>query len=283
MKKIILLIILIIAINAFASFEDFEPSPKARAMGGTAYANGNDVYSVFYNPAGLAKAENGFAIGYVDRYGLGFSKINTVAMSIELPRKFGTIGVGMLSHDVTYMDVNLTSEKTYAISHGFMLMEDIHSSLSVGYTANIYHLSISTFGNEISYGFNLGAQAVLHQRTKVGFAITNINNPNVGIDNNNDLPQKLAVGISYEPYDKVITNLELKQTFGENIVETGTEIHAGTELKIIDALTLRFGLINLPVSYSMGASFHLFNMELDYGFSTHILGGTHHFGLGYRY
>ncbi|MFO7896031.1 MAG: hypothetical protein R6U84_03785 [Candidatus Cloacimonadales bacterium] len=284
MKNILLIILVLFAVNAFASFDDLEPSPRARAMGGTHYANGNDVYSTLYNPAGLAGSQQGFAISYVDRYGLGFSEVTTVAMSMKLPRKYGTLGFSMLAHNVEYNNVNLTSETTYAVAHGFTLMEDLHSSLKFGYTANIYYLSFSGMGDEVSYGLNLGAQATLHQRTKIGFAITNINNPNVGKDNTHDLPQKLAVGFSYEPYDKVITSLEMKQTLGEDTLETGTEIHAGTEFQILEPLALRFGLSNLPVTYSMGASFNLFNMVLDYAFSTHAtLGSTHQFGLGYSY
>ena len=284
MKKLLSIILILFAVNAFASFDDYEPSPRARAMGGTNYSNGNDVYSSLYNPAGLAKSEQGFAISYVDRYGLGFSKVNTIAMSLNLPKKWGTLGVSMLSHDVEYNDVSLTSETTYAIAHGFTLMEDLHSVLNFGYSANIYHLSFSGFGEEATFGLNLGAQATLHERTKIGFAITNINSPNVGKDNTHDLPQKLAVGISYEPYNQVVTSLEAKQTFGENILENGTEIHAGTEFRLIEPLTLRFGVRNLPVSYSMGASFDLFNMTVDYGYNTHAtLGGTHHFGMGYSY
>jgi hypothetical protein len=284
MKNILLIIIILFAVNAFASFEHFEPSPRARAMGGTFYANGNDAYSTLYNPAGLAQSEQGFAISYVDRYGYGFSEITTVAMNMNLPRKFGSVGFSMLSHNVEYNNVNLTSETTYALAHGFTLMEDLHSSLRFGYTANIYYLSFSGMGDEVTYGLNLGAQATLHQRTKIGFAITNINNPNVGKDNNHDLPQKLSVGMSYEPYEKVLTSLEFKQTLGDDTLESGTEIHAGTEFQILKPLALRFGISNLPVSYSMGASFTLFNMVIDYAFSTHAtLASTHHFGLGYRY
>lgn len=284
MKKILPIILILFAVNAFASFDDYEPSPRARAMGGTGYSNGNDVYSILYNPAGLAKSKQAFAIGYADRYGLGFSKINTIAMSMNLPKKIGTIGISMFSHNVEYQDENLTSETTYTLAHGFTLMEDLQSSLSFGYTANLYNLSFSGMGDENAFGLNLGAQAVLHQRTKIGFAITNINNPNMGKDSTHDLPQKLAVGVSYEPYNMVITSLEAKQTLGEDTLESGTELHAGAEFKLVDSLTLRFGVRNLPVSYSMGATFEIYNMTIDYGFNTHTtLGGTHHFGVGYSY
>ena len=267
-----------LAVNLAAIFDDYEPSPRARAMGGAYYSISDDANAIFYNPAGLHSAGNSIIIGYSKLFDNDFQVLNTVAFSMQLPRKFGTLGIGMQSLDVDFQDVNLMSEKIYALSHSFNILADIHSNFDIGYTINMYHLSIEGFGEQPAFGINLGALATVHQRTQIGFAITNLNNPSVGEDNAHDLPQKMAMGISYHPYTDVITSLELKKTLNGK-----TEIHAGTEVKVTEMLYLRCGVRSEPTSYSMGVRFDMYNIIIDYGFNTHTIDATHHFSIGYKF
>jgi len=279
MKKIIIITLLIASTGLFAIFNDYEPSPRARALSGAFYSTSDDAYAVFYNPAGLIRAGRNLRIAYTHRYGEDFSVLSSAAASWDLPGKFGVIGLGIMSHDVEYMDVNLMSEKVYALSHSLTLMKDIHSSIDLGYSLNMYHLSISGFGEQPSFGINLGAIATLHQRTRIGFTVSNLNNPKVGADNRHDLPQKMSIGIAYEPYENITTIFELRKS-----VDDETEIHSGAEVKVFEMLTLRFGVRNNPASFSAGAGFSKYNIIVDYGFNTHsTLNGTHHIGLGYKF
>ena len=279
MRKIIIaLCLVLLAVNLAAIFDDYEPSPRARAMGGAFYSVSDDANAIFYNPAGLNSTENNIIIGYSKVIDNDFQVLNTVALSFQLPRKFGTLGIGLQSMDVDYHDVNLMSEKVYALSHSFNILNDIHSNFDIGYTLNMYHLSFEEFGEQPAFGINLGALATVHQRTQIGFTITNLNNPSVGENNEHDLPQKMAMGISYHPYTDVITSLELKKTLNGK-----TEIHAGTEVKVTEMLYLRCGVRSEPTSYSMGARFDMYNIIIDYGFNTHTIDATHHFSIGYKF
>ena len=279
MRKIIIALCLVLLTASLAAiFDDYEPSPRARAMGGAYYSISDDANAIFYNPAGLHSAGNSIIVGYSKLFDNDFQVLNTVAFSMQLPRKFGTLGIGMQSLDVDFQDVNLMSEKIYALSHSFNILNDIHSNFDIGYTLNMYHLSIDGFGEQPAFGINLGALATVHQRTQIGFAITNLNNPSVGEDNAHDLPQKMAMGISYHPYTDVITSLELKKTLNAK-----TEIHAGTEVKVVEMLYLRCGVRSEPTSYSMGARFDMYNIIVDYGFNTHTIDATHHFSIGYKF
>jgi len=278
MRLLKIIILLIITSSLFGIFDDYEPSPRARAMGGAFYSTSNDANGVFYNPAGLSLAGNDLKISNTKRFGDDFQILTNVAISMELPKKFGVLGIGLQAFDVEYLGVTLMSEKVYALSHSFTLMKDIHSEIHFGYVANMYHLSIDTFGNQPAFGVDIGALAILHQRTQLGFTVSNLNNPKVGIDNTHELPQKIAVGISYLPYHNLITTLELKKTFAGV-----TEIHAGSELALAEMFKLRFGVRSNPASYSAGFNFNIYGIMIDYGFNTHILGNTHHFGLGYKF
>ncbi len=280
MKKIIIIaVIFVISISLFASFNDYEPSVKARAMGGAYTTLSEESDGIFYNPAGMNLMGNTIELSSVQLFGNSFSKLSVASFSANLPKRFGTIGFGLQSFDVTYLDVNLTSEKKYSIGHSICLMNDIHSKLYLGYALNFYHLSMDTFGSDNSFGLNVGALAILHQRTRLAFSISNINNPKLGKDNDEDIPQKFAIGVSYIPYEGVITAIDLKKGFGEP-----TEIHAGTEVKLHKSFYLRAGIRNEPVSFSMGFRFTLYHINIDYAYNSHTeLGGSHHFGIGYHF
>lgn len=282
MKKIygILVLTFILSISLNAVFNDYEPSPRARAMGGAYTAISDDAGAVFYNPAGLIFAGNSAKINYTNRFGLDFTVLTTVAASYKLPGSWGTLGLGMMSHAVEYLDVDLMSEQTYSLSHAFQLMKDIHSQLYIGYSLSMFQLKIDGFGDQPAFGFNLGAMAVLHERTRLGFTVSNINNPKVGENDTHDLPQRLAIAVAYKPYDGVTTSLEMKKS----VEDDKAEIHTGLEIKVFEMLDLRFGARSYPASYSAGFGLELYNVQLDYGFNTHVtLDGTHHFGLGYKF
>lgn len=280
MKIRIILLVSITIFSSFltASFDDYEPSPRARALGGAFYSTSDDANAVFYNPAGLSASQNNLQIGYTKLFGCDFAEVSSVAFSMKLPRYFGTLGIGLLSLDAEYMGINLTSEKTYNLSHSFNLLKDIHSQLDFGYALNFYHLAINGFGDQTAMGVNVGALATLHMRTRIGFTFYNVNNPKMGKDNSQDLPQRLAMGISYQPYQEATTSLELKKSLNGD-----TEIHAGAEINVTKMLVLRMGTRTNPNSYSAGARFDLFNVMIDYAVNTHTIGLTHHFGLGYKF
>lgn len=280
MKRFIIIITaLFVGSMLFASFDDLDVSPRARSMGGAFYSHSDDAYAIFYNPAGLRLAQNNLKASYSRLFNNDFQVLNTIGMSMELPRKWGTVGIGLQSFDVEYMNVSLTSEKTYSLSHAFTILEDIHTSLFFGYSANLYHLSFEGMGNQTAMGMNLGALAILHGRTYAGFTVKNINNPTMGEENSHELPQMLACGIAYIPYPGVTTALELRKPFADE-----TQYHAGVEAQVVEMMTVRIGARNRPASITMGASFSLYNATVDYGFSSHaVLGGTHHIGLGYGF
>ncbi len=284
MKKTITLILIIAVTSIFALFDDYEPSPVARALGGTYHSYGGNSDAVFYNPAGLSFAGNQLRTSYTEIFQNDFQKLMTMSLSTKLPKKFGTIAFGYEAMKVEYLDVDMLTETVYTFGHSFTLMKDVHSEIHLGYNIDMYHASIDGFGNQTSLGLDFGAVAVLHTRTYVGFSISNINNPKVGVNDDYDLPQKMTIGISYLPYDGVVTSLELKKGMNGISDETKkTEIHAGCEATLFEVMTLRMGLRNNPASFSAGLGLNIKNILVDYAFNTHTLDATHHFGLGYKF
>ena len=281
MKNIITILIVcwVFSTTLNAVFDDYEPSVRARGMGGAFYSLSDDASGIFYNPAGLIRSQEHVTISYTRIFGNDFQVLKTAAFTMPLPARAGSIGLGLQALDVDYLDVNLMSEKVYSIAHSFTLMSDVHSSFHVGYSGNVYHLTMDRFGNETAFGLNLGALVILHHRTRLGFAVDNINNPKIGENNKHEIPQRLAMGLTYNPYPGVSTSFELKKPFAQ-----ATQIHTGAEVEVHKLLTLRVGLRNHPASFSCGATIKYQDINIDYGLNTHsVLKNTHHFGIGYGF
>jgi len=271
-------------VMCFGVFDDYEPSARTRALGGISSTISTDANASFYNPAGLTLGKNEVIIGYTSLYSHGvtdFNKLMNAAFSLKLPGKFGFLGLGIQSFSVQYQDVDLVSEKTYALSHSFNLIKDVHSSINMGYTLNMYHLSYdddSDLGEEATFGITAGSDITFHERTKIGFYFTNINSPDLGREDQHELPRKMVIGLSYLPYNDVITMFDIEKKVNEQ-----TELHSGIEVTLLELLKLRTGLRSNPVSFSGGLGIDHFNITVDYGFNTHSeLGLTHQVNIGYH-
>jgi len=280
MKKIILITVLIIQTALLlAVFDDYMPSARARAMGGAYTGVVDDVSAVFFNPAGLAEVNNGVQVGFAQLNGQKFADYRTVAAGFKLPKKFGTIGLGARIFGVSYEDMDLMAEQTFSLAHGFVLQQDIHSTISLGYTANYYRLSFEDEDPDDAIGFDLGATAILHGRTRLGFSVTNLGQAVMGDTNQNTLPSKLALGIAYQPYDKVTTSIEIKKDFAQE-----TEFMGGVEAQLLEPLSTRFGVHQNPATWNAGVGIDVKGIEIDLSYTTHaVLPGTLYGNLGYKF
>jgi long-subunit fatty acid transport protein len=290
MRKILITIFLfLLSTLAFADistniFSDYEPSARARGMGNAAIATGIDPSIIFYNPAGLDIAKAGVNASYAKLFGQEFEVLKTAAFSYHLP-KYGTIGIGMQALDVEYQDVSLQSEATFSLAHSFLLIGDVHSQWYLGYGLTLNYLSFGEsvggvdMGEESVFGLDIGALTILYDRIKVAFAVKNINNPSVGDDRTYDLSRFFTIGVAYQPYDQVITELNLKQKFSEE-----TKVSFGVEYELIDNFWLRTGASTYPNSISFGLGLLVKGIRFDYGVKTHaVLDLTHHISLGYEF
>ena len=280
MKKLLFICLLLIqSVFLLAVFDDYQPSAIARGMGGAYTSVAKDVNAIFYNPAGLTNTSFSAKLGFSQLYNQDFSELKTVAVGYNLPKNLGTIALGTRVMDVDFEDVNLMSEQIYSLAHGFYLLQDIHSQISFGYTGNFYRLSMDGEDDDTALGIDLGALAVLHNRTNLAFAVTNINKAKMGDENQIDLPSKMALGISYIPYDKVTTSIEVKKDFAKE-----TEFMGGVEAHLLEPLAIRFGVHQNPATYSAGLSIYIQDLEMDYSFTYHsVLPATHYFSLGYNF
>lgn len=284
---------LALAGEARGAFEDVEVSPRTRSLGSSASAQRLDEYAVFHNPATLAWAAGpGGAASYLRPFGYDFSSQSAVAGSFALPKRAGGVAVGIRHFGVEYQGQSLTRENTFSVGHGFHLLRDEQSELAVGWALNLYSLSygLSTEidqssgpvrvdpGSATTLGVNIGATAVVRDRTRIGFYAVNVNNPRIGNLDHEDLPCRVSVGVSYQPYAGVETLLDISNELGAPIQYRG-----GAEFEVGNHLQLRIGIRTEPSIFTAGFGIHRAGLILDYGLSTGggVLGETHHVGIGY--
>jgi len=279
--------------DAHGAFEDIEVSPRVRALGSSWAALRADDYAVFHNPAALAWAGRpAGAASYLRPFGYDFSSQSTFAGSITLPRGAGGLGFGVRHFGVNYLGQSLTSETTVSLAQGFHLLRDQQSELAVGWALSMYALDygLSTEvdvgsgvtridpGSATSVGVNVGAVATVRDRTRVGFHVLNLNNPNIGKRDKEELHRRVSVGVSYAPYPGVETVLDIANELGQQMQYRG-----GAEFQVTDFLWLRTGIHTEPSIFTAGFGLRRAGMSIEYSFSTGggVLGDTHHIGIGY--
>jgi len=271
------------ALPAQAAFENVMVSPRARAMGDASVAVPDAPFASYLNPAGLAAIPAAGAVGlsYVQPYGLDFNRLYYLGAAWRLPGRAGALGFGFRQFKVEYEDVALQKESTFTLSHGLYLYQDLHSSVAVGYGLNLYRLefgeTVSGFdpGHADALGLDLALVAVLHDRTRFGVLVHNLNSPKIGEDEE-QVPERLQAGVAYEPYAGVVTTFEVETMQGEPV-----QWHGGLELEMVPGFQLRAGIISEPSKLTAGFGYTFHGWALNYGFSTGggVLDSTHQFGL----
>ncbi|MBU8871202.1 MAG: hypothetical protein KOO60_10110 [Gemmatimonadales bacterium] len=288
-KLTILLVLAALGLSAGlaqAYFEDTVISPRSRAMGESAVAVPDAQAAAFLNPAYLAEvSEKSFGAAYVQPFRQGFNDFYYLGGALPIHSRWGNFGFGLSSFQVEYQDVDLLKETQLSLAHGVNLFQDMHSSIDFGWSLGIYNVDLGETidgedpGSATAYGVDIGMLVTLHKRTKLGFQVKNINNPNIGFDEE-ELAQRLVGGVSYEPYDGVITTFEIENELGNEV-----QYHGGTEFYIIDGFALRTGIATNPNRLTGGFGYTFDGFTLHYGFSTGggVLESNHQFGLNFAW
>ena len=274
-------------LDSEAAFEDIEVSPRTRSMGSAFMGLKADVYAPFHLASSLAWIENIEATGsFLRPFGLDFASQAVISGVGRLPGNLGGVGIGIRRFGVEYGGENLTGETTVALGYGVRLLDDLQSQLSLGATLNWYSLDYGLShvadavdpGSDNSITIDISAQAVVQERTTVGFYAQNVTNTTIGSLDKEELRRRVGVGVSYQPYRGVSTMLDITTEQGEEVQYRG-----GAEFQVIEYLWVRGGIRTQPNIFTAGIGAAVKGIRLDYGFSTGggVLDATHHIGIGY--
>jgi len=291
LKQLFSSLILLIAL-ASAGFSQVAsygiiPYPRAAAIGSGYAGMVDDPGAVFFNPAGLAGIQGiEGTLSYQRPY--GFSFFDDFAGSLVLPmNQYGTAALSVQNFSVNYAGNDLSAERVVGLSYGATLLKDIHSSLALGITGKWLYWKLGdsvpdasgtsvSFGQASTFGLDVGVQASLWRRTKVGASLVNVNNPTIGDPTPHDLPQIFRAGICYQPYPSVSSVIGAERVLGQDV-----EFGAGAEAWVFPELALRIGITSNPNRFTGGIGIHFHGLMIDYAYLTHPqLSGTHQVSVG---
>ena len=265
------------------------PVAAALAVGGayTAVATGADA--LYCNPSGLGYSKgSGGRLAYHQPWSLGFLSHMSATGYSALPRNLGAAAIGVQTLSTREGGHTMAAETEVALSHGFLLQEDIHSSLAFGYTLKLigYDLGESVanengvsqnLGSAMTFGLDVGATAQLWDRFRLGGTLKNVNHPQFGSNMKRDLPRILSGGVSYTPYYGVRTSFDV-----ERILTGETQFKGGVSAMVVRPFDLRFGIVTNPNSFTTGFGLRWREMVIDYGFVYHpVLNPSHLIGIGF--
>lgn len=284
-----LLVLVVLGLSAqpaSALFENTAINPAGRAMGETGVATGDGAYAAMTNPAQLAGFQGGeLATSYVQPFGYDFNDFYYLGSAFALEPRWGHLGLAVSSFGVDSDGTSLLTETRLTLAHAVPLFSDLHSTIDFGYALNLYRAEFGETtsgldpGEDTAFGLDLGMMVTLHGRTRLGFQINNLNNPDIGLDNE-ELGRRLIAGIAYEPYDGVTTTFEFDNELGQDL-----QYHGGLEFRVVEGFQLRAGLVTNPNKLTGGFGYSFEDFSLDYGFSSGggTLEYTHQFGLKFAW
>ncbi|MFC1541132.1 PorV/PorQ family protein [Candidatus Latescibacterota bacterium] len=263
----------------------------ARAMGmGNAYsAVEGDVYSSYFNPAGLAAMENrqlALSIRYLsmDRKFVYFGFGNRIGPDADFSISWLRSGTdGISGRDLNGNITNSLEDERNAVSMTFS--KSINKMLSIGVNTKLILWKLAS-EDARTFGFDIGAIVRPINKLSVSFVLRDIKSrfrwesqrwkKNISgsdsqpLEKEDSFPVYYSIGVAYKTYmDKLLFSASF-----ENVEDNPAGLNLGTSYEIHDRLTLRTGLYNYTFSDEFETG------SVTFGFTLNV---TRTLGFDYAY
>ncbi|MBI3193990.1 MAG: hypothetical protein HYZ34_05895 [Ignavibacteriae bacterium] len=246
--------------DLFAGFERREVGARQRAIGGAFVGLSDDVWSIYYNPAGLSDIKHLQVSVFYSPQTFGLSELSNGALAGMVPTNFGNFGLG-----ITNYGFDLYRELALSASYSKKISE-----IRFGLNLNYQNVNMRNYGSTGVVGFDVGFLISVHHQVKIGLAATNVNAPSIGA-NDEQLARTFSVGVSYIP----IQELSLMLDYVKEMKQPASP-RFGFEYWLIESVAFRAGISDEPTSYSTGIGVRYSMIEVDYAFYTHQEFGLTH-------
>lgn len=224
------------------------PGANIAALGGTG-STATNLWSAFYNQAGLARAKS-FEAGAFYQSRFAMKELAFRGVVAALPTGNGTIALSYKSFGYSAF----TSDKTglaYAMPFG--------EKLSAGVQIDYYSIRISEgYGNRRSVGVSAGFQFKLTPKFTLAGAVENPNRSKLSNYNDERLPSLIRFGGAYTFSDKLKLVSEVRKPSNSKPQTSG-----GIEYQTTETFTLRAGFNTFPVSSSFGFGYKTKTLATD--------------------
>ncbi|MCS6819360.1 MAG: PorV/PorQ family protein [Chitinophagales bacterium] len=147
---------------------------RGLAMGTAQAASCEDVYSAYYNPAGLARIQNTFQLGFMHtEYFAGIAKWDFGAFAVPIRDKKSVIGISFYrfgvddipntlfligpDNSINYNNIRSFSVADYAFMFHYAQKLPVEG-LTVGGSAKVIYRQVGTFAKAFGFGIDAGLQ-----------------------------------------------------------------------------------------------------------------------------
>ncbi|PKM92631.1 MAG: hypothetical protein CVU80_02340, partial [Elusimicrobia bacterium HGW-Elusimicrobia-4] len=282
----------------YGAFDEFSPGVRPAALGGAFTAISDDANAVFYNPAGLYRADKNEFLASYGRLYFGLddddSNITDSAISYLNPLgKYGTLGLGIYSLSLA----GLYSEKMFSFSYGFRVVPKLGFGFTMkslshkygpdGITENAIKddgtpsgevdpvFKDATSKSKLSSDFGIFYRP--DSKYNLGFTMQNVNSPDIGLKKTDKVPKAYRTGFAYTPKMANIS-IEIFSKSGDTNITSGFEKYFSQKTFALRG-SLSFGSSDLR-RLTLGLGVNQNNYKLDYVFLYPLVGindtyGTH--------
>jgi len=281
-------LVLFVEVSSYAGFKDIGVGARALGMGKSIVAVGDDIDTIYWNPAGLSELGEitGMSFSHASLYGV--SKACMDSFCVVQPEVYflgGNLGLLYLAEDVVakigdkFEKTDIT-ETTVGVSYGKKLtLKKVYPfSLSAG--GSFKFLKVES-GKDEHRGYAIDMSVLMKPKQeskelknmRVALMLRNILSSNI---NNPSFGFKFGLA----------TNLGKKITLGKGIVENillsvgvadekeeSFKFQLGTEAIFNKKFPIRLGFYGSDISIGLG--YKKIDWQVDYAFATYEPGNTH--------
>jgi hypothetical protein len=319
MKKLLIALAFMASLatpRVFAAFEDTGTGARGTALGSNYVVMGDDILSLMYNPATLARVDQKQITTEYSKLYAGLSdgsNLSQYYFGYGQPIEYGgTVSIGVKQFSLQ----GLYQERTISIGYGEWLTDKIAIG---GALKQLYHsfgapnMIVDNSGNQqagtptffakngnsnTAYSADLGTYYKMSDVNAIGFSVQDINEPNIALDpaDHEIVPKTVRLSVAHEA-DRHLTlggGIERRK----NLASTTDTVWTGSAekwwtLSEGDQVSVRGSLALGSREYQqgvLGAGYRFPSFQLDYAFVFNLTGltpgatmGTHRFSLTYRF
>ncbi len=245
------------------------PGARQAALSNSDIALSDDVFSLFYNPAGLSQINWREAGVYYSPSPFGLSELANGFAAYNEPLPFGSAAIGGMTYGFDlYRENKITAGYSYNYNNKFF----------IGGAVNYHTVSIKNYGSDAAFYFNIGGLVYIADFLRWGFYFHNINRATFSAEEN-QIPVILGSGLSYDVLENISFNISVIKD-----LDRKASLNGGIEYNLNEYLSIRSGFSNEPSKFSAGIGIKYSLINFDYAMFTHQdLGLTHQAGIIIRF